>query len=256
MNSSLISVENVIKIRGVGRQARAVLRDVNLSLNTGEIVGLLGVNGAGKTTLSSIMATLHMPTSGRVLFRGVSVYDCIVDYRRVLGYCPQQPNFEAFLTVSQNLMFAGHYYGMPYEMIKTRVEQLLDQFELRQYADTSPGQLSGGYQRRLLVARALVHNPELLILDEPTVGMDPHARRSLLEILRTLPGQGVSVLLTTHYLDEVEKVADRICILDDGCITATGTLNELKQHFGAATIEEVFFAATKKSLPAVAPEAV
>lgn len=248
MNSILLSAENISKVRLLNKQPKTVLDNVSLHIKHGEIVGLLGVNGAGKTTLASIIASLHPPASGDVKFNGVSIYSNLTDYRLKLGYCPQLPNFENNLSVRENLVFAGRYYGMQKAEIAQQAERLMHQFELTQYSDTAPDKLSGGYQRRLLLARTLMHNPSLVILDEPTVGLDPYARRALLDAIKALKTNNIAVLLTTHYLDEVEQLTDRVYIIDQGRNVAQGTLAKLNQHYKTTTLEELFFAATAKKI--------
>lgn len=248
MNSILLSAENISKVRLLNKQPKTVLDNVSLQINHGEIVGLLGVNGAGKTTLASIIASLHPATSGDVKYNGNSIYTNLIDYRLKLGYCPQQPNFENNLSVRENLIFAGRYYGMPKLEITQQADVLMQKFELTQYAQTTPDKLSGGYQRRLLLARTLMHNPHLVILDEPTVGLDPYARRALLDAIKALKSNNIAVLLTTHYLDEVEQLTDRVYIIDQGHNVAQGTLAELNGKYQTATLEELFFAATAKKI--------
>lgn len=248
MNFPLISVERVSKVLSLNKKQKNILKGVDLHINHGEIVGLLGVNGAGKTTLASIIASLHPATTGNVKYNGISIYNNLTAYRLKLGYCPQNPNFENNLSVRENLLFAGRYYGLPLEAINFQADELMHTFELTQYTDVTPDKLSGGYQRRLLLARTLMHNPELVILDEPTVGLDPYARRALLDAIKTLKTKNISVLLTTHYLDEIEQLTDRVYILDEGRVRAYGTLSELNQRYNTRTLEELFFTATAKTL--------
>lgn len=248
MNSILLSAEHISKTRMLNKRPKMVLDDVSLHINRGEIVGLLGVNGAGKTTLASIIASLHPADSGDVKYNGVSIYSDLIAYRLKLGYCPQQPNFENNLSVRENLIFAGRYYGLPIAVINQRADQLMQQFELAQYTDTTPDKLSGGYQRRLLLARTLMHDPHLVILDEPTVGLDPYARRALLDAIKSLKAKKIAVLLVTHYLDEVEQLTDRVYIIDQGHNIAQGTLAELNKIYTTTTLEELFFAATAKKI--------
>lgn len=216
------------------------LNSVNLTINEGEIISLLGVNGAGKTTLSSILATLHPATSGDVLFQDASIYRHITDYRRQLGFCPQDINLDEELTVEENLLFAGRYFLMPEKEVRARTQHLLKQFNLEPYRTFDVDQLSGGYQRRLLIARALIHQPKILILDEPTVGLDPHIRRNLWDIIKELKAQGMTIILTTHYLEEAEILSDRVCILSKGEMVFVGTSTELKKLHQKETLEEVF----------------
>lgn len=240
MSHTLLRINNVTKTYSTPQGPIYALKGVNLEIQKGEILGLLGVNGAGKTTLSSIIATLHPPTSGDILMDDTSIYDDVLTYRTYLGFCPQKPNFEKTLSVEENLLFAGRYYLLPEEQIKVRVQELLEQFDLGKYAKQSPTILSGGYKQRLLIARALVHKPRLVILDEPTVGLDPHIRRQLWKVIGGLKNEGVTVLLTTHYLDEAEVLSDRVCILDKGRIRLTDKPANLKSAYSKTTLEDVF----------------
>lgn len=210
----------------------------------GEIFGLLGVNGAGKTTLSSILATLHPATSGIILFKGVSIYDDIINYRRSLGFCPQTQNLDSFLTVEENLIFAGRYFLLPEEKIRERVKILMEQLELTRYAHFEIDALSGGTRQRVLIARALMHEPSIVLLDEPTVGLDPDIRRKLWEQIKALKKRGITVILTTHYLDEAEVLSDRICILSKGRVLMVEALKTLKEKHEMATLEEIFLRLT------------
>ncbi len=240
MAKILLQIQDIVKIYQTKEITIEALKGVSVDLYEGEVFGLLGVNGAGKTTLSSIIATLFPPTSGNILMQGKSIYDEVLGYRKLLGFCPQKPNFEQTLTVRENLEFAGRYYLMSGDEIEQRVNQLLKQFDLEKYASSKPTILSGGYKQRLLIARALVHKPQLVILDEPTVGLDPQIRRQLWEIIRELKKEGVTVILTTHYLDEAEYLSDRVCILDQGAIVALDTPEQLMAAHKKENLEDVF----------------
>lgn len=238
MNTVLLKIKNVKKRYG----AKEALKGVSLDIYKGEILGLLGVNGAGKTTLSSIIATLHPATEGDVEFNGKSIYADVAAYRYHIGFCPQRPNLNPELTLEQNLRFSGDYYGMTQEQIDTRLAQLVKQFDLQQYLHEKANVLSGGYKQRFMIARALMHNPQLVILDEPTVGLDPHIRRQLWQQIRDLKQMGVTVVLTTHYLDEAEQLSDRVCVLDGGLIKLIETPDKLKADFNMQNLEDVFIA--------------
>ena len=238
MNTVLLKINNIKKRYG----AKQALKGVSLDIYKGEIFGLLGVNGAGKTTLSSIIATLHPATEGDIQFEGKSIYEDIAAYRYKIGYCPQKPNLNSELTLEQNLRFSGSYYGMTEEEIDARLGQLVKQFELGQYLHQKANVLSGGYKQRFVIARALMHNPQLVILDEPTVGLDPHIRRQLWQQIRDLKQLGVTVILTTHYLDEAEQLSDRVCVLDGGLIKLIDTPDKLKADFKMNNLEDVFIA--------------
>lgn len=234
--SHFLSIQHISKQYGTHR----ALDTISLDINSGEIMTLLGANGAGKTTLSSIIASLIPPTSGDVVYKGQSIYKDLIRFRTELGFCPQKPNFSDGLTVKEHLIFAGRYYLMDYKMILERVDQLIDQFDLGAYAGKSPSILSGGYKQRLLIARALVHNPSLIILDEPTVALDPHIRHQLWEIIKQLKHNNVTVLLTTHYIDEAEVLSDRVCVLDKGTIKLIDTPTHLMSSFNKSNLEDVF----------------
>lgn len=224
------------------------LDGVSFELHQGEILGLLGANGAGKTTLSSILATLHPATSGDVWVNGVSIYRDINAYRRLLGYCPQKSNVNKELTVAEQLTFAGAFYGLSVSATKKRMREVIAQFKLEQYLKEKPSVLSGGYKQRVMLARTLMHNPSLLILDEPTVALDPHIRHQLWDLILDLKRAGVSIILTTHYLDEAEKLADRVCILKRGRIKLIETPANLKVLYASPKLEDVFLKLTSEEV--------
>lgn len=240
MSQPLLQICNVTKQYQSSARTVQALQGVSLDIYPGEIVGLLGVNGAGKTTLSSIIASLHPPTSGDVLFHGKSIYNNIIAYRAKLGFCAQKQNLAAHMTVREHLKFAGRYFGMSQHAIKQRVDELMVMFSLTDYMDSNPAELSGGYRQRVLIARAIIHSPELVILDEPTVALDPHIRRHLWEIIRSLKAQGIAVVLTTHYLDEAEILSDRICLLSQGLVKLIETPQMLMSSYNKARLEDVF----------------
>lgn len=223
-----------------GKEIRKALRKVSFDLYSGEVFGLLGVNGAGKTTLSSLIATVHPLTSGEILYLGKSIYEQLLEYRRIIGMCPQKPNIEKRLTIEENLLFAGRCYGLTRDQAEERKNTLVKQFDLGEYLKSDSDQLSGGYRQRFLIARALMHNPQLLILDEPTVGLDPHIRRQLWETIRSLKTMNVTVILTTHYLDEAEYLSDRVCLIHNGLIRTIDTPANLKSFHQKNNLEEVF----------------
>lgn len=236
----LIQVKSVKKCYRDKNRVKHALGGVDLEIHEGEVLGLLGVNGAGKTTLSSILAGLHPPTGGDVLFFGRSIYEDIVSYRKNVGFCPQKPNLDLSLSLVENLIFAGRYQRMPLNEIELQIARLMDQFKLHEYAGSKANVLSGGYKQRFLIARTLMHNPKLIILDEPTVGLDPHIRHQLWDEIKALRDTGASVLLTTHYLDEAEYLSDRVCIIDAGLVKTIDTPDNLKTYHKMDRLEDVF----------------
>lgn len=242
MSTKLLSINNLSKQYGQGTTAIKALDNVSLDIYENEILALLGVNGAGKSTLSSIIATIHPPTSGSITANGISIYDNLIDYRSQLGFCPQKPNLDNNLTLEQNLRFAGRFQKMSEPTVTARLHQLVEQLELGAYLDRKADVLSGGYRQRFMIARCLMHNPKLVLLDEPTVGLDPHIRRQLWAIIKNLKSHGVTVVLTTHYLDEAEYLADRVCIIDKGRIKLIDTPEKLLSDFKKKNLEDVFLA--------------
>ncbi len=220
------------------------LKGVSLTLQKGEVFCLLGVNGAGKTTLSSILATLHPPTRGDILFHGISIYDDLPRFRAKLGYCPQKPNLNPLLSLKDNLYFAGKYYGMSDHAIAQRIDELNDRVGIAEYLERKSTELSGGWKQRFMIARTLMHNPEIVIFDEPTVGLDPAIRHQLWYFIEHIKSQGTTVLLTTHYLDEAEELADRVCVLDRGQVKLIDTPAQLLKSFKKERLEDVFIELT------------
>lgn len=235
----LIEIKDVTKTYA-GKSPIHALKGVTLDIYEGEILSLLGVNGAGKTTLSSIIATLHPKTSGEVLYKSKSIYEDINAFRKIIGFCPQKPNVNSLLTVKENLTFSARYYGVPEHEIEPRCNELMAKYSLTRYADAKPYVLSGGYKQRLVIARTLMHNPKIVLFDEPTVALDPHIRHQLWESIKELRKNNITVLLTTHYLDEAEALSDRICILDKGVIKLIDTSENLKNIYQKGNLEDVF----------------
>lgn len=242
----LLSIQNVTKTFVTSAKTIKALKGVSLDIYQGEILSLLGVNGAGKTTLSSIISSLNPPTSGDILYQGTSIYKDLINYRRIIGFCPQKPNIDTMLTIEENLYFAGRYFNVPSNEIKQRAQLLMQKFSLTQYAQSKGSILSGGYKQRFLLARTLMHQPKIVILDEPTVGLDPHIRRNLWDVIKELKKEGVTVLLTTHYLDEAEYLSDRVCILDKGVIKLIDTPDNLKRIYNQTNLENVFIEIIKE----------
>ncbi|MCB9493257.1 MAG: ABC transporter ATP-binding protein [Epsilonproteobacteria bacterium] len=244
MNDVLLKIEGIKKSFG----SKEALKGVSLDLMHGEVFSLLGVNGAGKTTLSSIIATLTNPTAGDITHKGKSIYKDICSYRRLIGYCPQKPNLNGLLTLRDNLVFAGKYFGMSKGEIDQRIDELASTFSIKQYLNDYAHVLSGGYKQRFVFARSLMHSPKLIILDEPTVALDPHIRKNLWKYISLIKEQGACVLLTTHYLDEAEVLSDRVCLLSDGVVKLIDTPKNLMATFQKGKLEDVFLELVKDSI--------
>lgn len=240
INPVILHIDNIVKEYSSQKKIVRALDGVSFDIYQGEVFGLLGVNGAGKTTLSSIIATLHPPTSGDILYYGKSIYKELFTYRNALGFCPQTQNLDTFLTVEENLIFAGRYFLLSKEVIAERVKTLLGLLELTRYASFKIDALSGGTKQRVLIARALMHNPKIVILDEPTVGLDPDIRKKLWQQIRNLKAMGVTIILTTHYLDEAEALSDRVCILNKGKVLLIESVAILKEKHQQDTLEDIF----------------
>jgi len=249
MNTTpILTIHNVSKIYHGARGTTKALDNVSLTINQGEIFGLLGVNGAGKTTLSSLIATLHPATEGDILYNGISIYKNLYNYRRIIGLCPQKQNLDTKLTVHENLLFAGRYFVLPEALIQERAENLMTEFSLTRYRDAEVDELSGGTKQRLLIARALMHDPKIVILDEPTVGLDPDIRRVLWDHIKALKSRGITVILTTHYLDEAEMLSDRVCILNKGAVVLVESLATLQERYQMQKLEDIFIHINAQSL--------
>ncbi len=217
----------------------AAVDKLNLDVWTGEIFGLLGPNGAGKTTTAGMLTTRVVPTSGRALLAGVDVAAHPALAKQLSGIVSQQNTLDRQLTVWENLYFHGRLFGMGARQSREVADQLLDQFQLSKWAKASVYALSGGMAQRLMVARAIFHRPSVLFLDEPTAGLDPQSRLALWDLLGELHRAGQTILLTTHYMEEADRLCDRVAIMDHGRILALDTPAALKQSIGADTVVTV-----------------
>jgi ABC-2 type transport system ATP-binding protein len=203
------------------------LDGIALEIQPGDFYGLLGPNGAGKTTTINILAGLCNKTAGDVAIFGRDIDDDYRDCRRLVGLVPQEFNFDVFVRLRHMLVFQGGFFGLPRRTCEARADELLAEFDLTDKADTQLRNLSGGMKRRAIITRALMHRPKILILDEPTAGVDVDLRRLLWQYLRRLNAEGTTILLTTHYIEEAEALCDRIAIINEGCIVAVDTTRNL-----------------------------
>ena len=217
----------------------AAVDKLNLDVRTGEIFGLLGPNSAGKTTTAGMLTTRVVPTSGRALLGGIDVAAHPALAKQLSGIVSQQNTLDRQLTVWENLYFHGRLFGMGAKVSRQTADQLLEQFQLSRWAKASVYALSGGMAQRLMVARAIFHRPSVLFLDEPTAGLDPQSRLALWDLLGELHDEGQTILLTTHYMEEADRLCQRVAIMDHGRILALDTPAALKQGIGADTIVTV-----------------
>ncbi len=204
------------------------LAGISLEIQPGEVFGLLGPNGAGKTTTIGILTTRAQPSGGRAFVGQYDVWKQQVEAKRLIGVVPQRPNLDFALTAREILMFHGAYFGLSSRERARRAADLLDKFKLTDRAEHMIRGFSGGMMQRLLIARAMMHDPEVLFLDEPSAGLDPQTRLLLWEIIRDYNRQGKTIVLTTHYMEEADTLCDRLAIIDHGRIIAMGTPRELK----------------------------
>ena len=215
------------------------LQSLDLNVRGGEFFGLLGPNGAGKTTTLGILTTRVAATSGQATVAGADVVNDPVEVRRRIGVVPQRPNPDRGLNIVENLIFHAAYFGIPRHLSTQKAMALLDQLSLADRAYAKVDELSGGQQQRLIIARALIHEPSILFLDEPTVGLDPQARLALWAILRRLHGEGRTIVMTTHYMEEADKLCDRLAIIDQGQLLALDTPDALKARAPGGTMVEL-----------------
>ena len=191
---------------------KTAVRDLNLTIDEGEIFGLLGPNGAGKTTTIRMLTMLTKPTAGEILYKGKDIFSDELNVKKYIGVVPQHINFDQDLTVWENMELHGRLHHIPKSERHARIEELLNYVELQDRVNDKVKSLSGGMKRRLLIVRALMHNPKILFLDEPTVALDPQVRRRIWDLIRRLPKDGVTVVLTTHYIEEAENLCNRVAI--------------------------------------------
>jgi ABC-2 type transport system ATP-binding protein len=230
-------IENLLKRYPTGVEA---LHGVSLEIEDGEFFGLLGPNGAGKSTLIHCATGLAQPTSGSIQIFG---HDAITSYgeaRQAVGLAPQELNLDWFLTVEETLDYHAGYFGMPKRERRERASELLETFSLSSKRDERTRTLSGGMKRRLVLARALMHRPPLLILDEPTAGVDIELRLELWHYVQRINQEGTTILLTTHYLEEAEQLCDKVAFINEGEIVAQGSSAELSERYGVANLEDAY----------------
>ena len=218
----------------------AAVDDISLEVTRGRIFGLLGPNGAGKTTIIRMLTTILRPTSGEVFVEGRNVLTEGKEVRRLIGVVPQENNLDRYLTARENLILHARMHGMPKAQYERKIDELLELTGLAGRQHDFPDTFSGGMQRRLVVARALVHQPRLLFLDEPTTGLDPQSRRAVWEYIQSLK-TSMTIFLTTHYMDEADLLCDRIIIMDHGRFLVDGSSAQLKEALAHSHLYELEF---------------
>ncbi len=236
--STALCVEGLEKVYADGTRA---LRGLSLDIPVGSFFGLLGPNGSGKSTLIGMVSGLVRASAGHIWVFGRDAVAQAVHARLQVGVAPQDVHLDRFLTTREVLIYHGRYFGMDRLEAGRRADELLEVFDLTAKGDAKPNRLSGGMRRRVLIARALVHRPRLLILDEPTAGVDLNLRRELWSYLRRLHRHDdTTVLLTTHYLEEAEELCERLAFIRDGRLLAEGTVDELVARYGGGDLEDAY----------------
>ena len=239
----MLKIANLVKVYGTGRKAVRAVNDISLTVPQGMFYGLLGPNGAGKSTTIGCTVGTHTLTSGSITVGG---FDAVTQYREarsLIGLSGQEYHINPFESTYDLLDFMGGYYAIPSHSRRERIEQLLEQFDLKSHADKQFNALSGGLKRRVVLARALVHDPKLLILDEPTAGIDVEQRHDVWRYLRELNEAGKTIILTSHYLEEIELLCDKVAIINHGKIVADGSKQSYIEQ--GQSLESEYLAITK-----------
>ena len=239
-----------VDIQGLTKQYRdvAAVDNLNLGILSGELFGLLGPNGSGKTTTINCLSGLVKPTKGRMKVAGFDVATEIQKVRAVLGVSPQETAVYSHLSGKENIELFGSLYSIPKDELKRNTEYLLEKVGLVEDANRRVGRYSGGMKRRVNLAMALVQDPKIAFLDEPTVTMDPQSRRAIWDFIRELKAKGKTIILTTHYMEEAEELCDRVGIIDHGKLIELGSPAELRSKYSAKTLEDVFIQLTGRAI--------
>lgn len=245
MSDTMLEITDLVKVYGKGKSAKRAVDGISLSIPKGSFFGLLGPNGAGKSTTIHCITGIAQPTEGKITIDGL---DAVKDYKQArlkVGLSPQEFNVDIFATPAQLIDFMGGFYGIPAAVRKERGIELIDRFDLNEHKDIKFQKLSGGLKRRAILARALIHTPDLLILDEPTAGVDVEQRHDLWEYLKEMNQRGKTIILTSHYLEEIQYLCNDIAIINHGKIVAQGTKEEFMKD--GKSVEEAYLAITKES---------
>jgi ABC-2 type transport system ATP-binding protein len=224
------------------------VKDVSFNIEKGKIFGILGPNGAGKSTIVNIINTLVRPDKGDVIIDGFNIKDDGHSIKLIMGVVPQEIALYEELSAFENLMFWGGLYNIPKSLLRETVNNTLEIVDLSSRKNDRISTFSGGMKRRINIACSLLHNPKILVLDEPTVGVDPQNRNHIFEVIERLNSDGMTIIYTTHYMEEAERFCDKIAIIDVGRIIAQGTLSELKKNSEGTNLESVYLKLTGKEL--------
>jgi ABC-2 type transport system ATP-binding protein len=244
MSAPMLEIKHLTKVYDKGKEAKTAVDDISLTVKRGAFYGLLGGNGAGKSTTIHCITGIAQPTSGQILVDGV---DVVADYRTArtkVGLSPQEFNVDIFATPYQLMDYMGGYYGIKQAERESRIEELIKRFDLQEHRDVKFQKLSGGLKRRAMLGRALIHTPDLLILDEPTAGVDVEQRHDLWKYLKQMNERGKTIILTSHYLEEIQYLCKEIVIINHGKIVAEGTKADFMKD--GKSVEETYLKITSK----------
>jgi ABC-2 type transport system ATP-binding protein len=244
MSESAITITNLTK----RFDDVTAIENLSLEIGWGELFGILGPNGAGKSTTVNILNTLLKPTDGSATVDGHDVAYDPEGVREVIGACPQEPAFYRFLTGEENIILMGEMHLVPKDVLKERVKTMVEKIGMEDHIKRRAKDYSGGMIRRVSMLMALINDPKIALLDEPTVAMDPNSRRAVWDFIRELKAQGKTVILTTHYMEEAEELCDRVAIIDEGMLIELGSPAELVEKHKVKNLEEVFLRLTGKKL--------
>lgn len=244
MSTPMLEIKNLRKVYGKRKDEKVAVDNISLTVKRGAFYGLLGPNGAGKSTTIHCITGIAQPTSGQILIDGTDVVKDYKTARTKVGLSPQEFNVDIFATPEQLMDYMGGYYGIPKNVREERIEQLIERFDLQNHRKMKFQKLSGGLKRRAMLGRALVHTPDLLILDEPTAGVDVEQRHDLWEYLKEMNERGKTIILTSHYLEEIQYLCKEIAIINHGKIVAEGTKEEFMKD--GKSVEERYLEITRE----------
>lgn len=242
MSDAMLEIKDLRKVYGKGKEEKVAVDGISLTVKKGAFFGLLGPNGAGKSTTIHCITGIAQPTSGQILIDGT---DVVKDYklaRTKVGLSPQEFNVDIFAPVEKLMDYMGGYYGIPAEERHKRIDELIERFDLQEHRKVKFQKLSGGLKRRAMLGRALVHTPDLLILDEPTAGVDVKQRHDLWEYLKEMNERGKTIILTSHYLEEIQYLCKEIAVINHGKIVAQGTKEDFMKN--GQSVEQTYLVIT------------